>query len=91
MLAGELNSDFASLFNEKKYREMQAVATESQASLIESTQSLAEPLVKLLHTSASLSVKRHAQLVKEDSQDAQMVQSVEGYLKVFSSVEQSFV
>lgn len=54
-LAADLNSDFAALFNEKKYRELQAVAIDSQQGLIESLQALSEPLVKLMQTAAVLS------------------------------------
>lgn len=54
-LAADINSDFAALFNEKKYRELQSVASDSQQGLIESLQALAEPLVRLVHAAAALS------------------------------------
>lgn len=58
MLAQDLNSDYPSLFNEKKYRELQSMAQLSQDTLVASVKLQIRPLVESLKTALSLSTVR---------------------------------
>lgn len=71
---------------------MQAVAVESQEAMLESTQNVTEPLVKLLHTSVSLSINRRAKVMKVDAvEQPPFEQSVQSFMRVFTSFNQVFV
>jgi len=67
-----LNADYPSLFNEKKYRELQNIASLSQDTLVSSVKLMIRPLVENLKIVLSLSTVRCQLLNKnwdEESKD----------------------
>jgi histidyl-tRNA synthetase len=65
LLAQDLNSDYPSLFNEKKYRELQNIATASQDTLVNQVKLQVKPLFDNLKTALSLSSVR-CQLINKN-------------------------
>ena len=67
-----MNADYPSLFNEKKYRELQNIASLSQDTLVSSVKLMIRPLVENLKIVLSLSTVRCQLLNKnwdEESKD----------------------
>lgn len=70
LLAQDLNSDYPSLFQEKKYRELQNIASLSQDTLVAQVKLQIRPLVENLKTAISLSTVRCQLLNKNWDEDS---------------------
>ena len=71
ILSQDINADYPSLFNEKKYRELQNIASLSQDTLVGQVKSLIQPLVANIKTALSLSNVRCQLLNKNWDEDSQ--------------------
>lgn len=58
LVSQDLNAEYPSLFNEKKYRELQNIASLSQDTLVEAVKQQIKPLFEHLKTALSLSTVR---------------------------------
>lgn len=65
-----MNADYPSLFHEKKYRELQNIATASQDTLVSQVKLQIKPLVENLKTALSLSTVRCQLLNKNWDEEA---------------------